>query len=208
MLLILTGGLAVFTQRLETPAQTEQRISAIRETERKILNAYTKSSSAAVPIDAGNKIVAVRRIHFFSENLKYNSKTAGNFIALVEIELLAALPPSIVMNCCNPVAFIGDSVRTEVFTFSSTRRIYIRLPEEEFNRLRGGEIVSVAVLPSSYDNLQRLKENAALKDSRGAPKTIRGVKFGRLAKRANARLPLIEEDRELFNQRIFGSRTN
>lgn len=189
---ILTGILVIFTQNTknQTLPDSKETDEIIRK-QKESYEMFHKTSSTAVPVDAGNSITAIRRIVVVYEEADQKKK-----MDLVEIELLTkwSIPIS---DANTEFVFIGEKVFMSPII--SGGKIFVRMKPEEFNEIKDNALVHLATMPPLLEKLQA-SLTTVYKD--GEPKEVTGAKFGRINKRIIYQFPVIEEDLESLNKRI------
>lgn len=195
LLLIAIVILATAASSANAQSQTKtqsQRYERIMREEREIAAAFSKTSSTAIPVDEGNRIVAVRRITLIFDRQGETEKQN-----LVEVELYSEyrLPVS---NANLDYVFFGEKVFI-LFVAGDRQRIFVWMKPAEFEEIKDNALVTVMPLPISLESLRNMIVETY---KNGEPKEVSGAKFGRLTKAMIDKFPPLEENSESSLKRI------
>ena len=171
------------TQTEDAKQRQKQIEKSIKEQERR----FWKITATNPPADAGNRIVAIRRINLIFDDVDSKGSTFKNKNLLYEVELFSSV--KIPVTNSTQYLIIGDVVFTEPLVTGSRQTIYAYFPKNEFQALKDGALVHYMVSPARINS-----ENIRESYKNGEPKQVSGAKFGRIRKRAAVRTPIIEED--------------
>ena len=179
--------LAVNLQAQNQTDSNNERMKQIEKSVKEQEEMFFKVSSTTVPVDEGNKIVAVRRINLIFDDVDSKGNTFKNKKLMYEVEVFSKT----VIPVTNSIQYliIGDIALPEPLTSGDRHTVFGYLQAREFEELKDGALVSYMISPVQInaEDLKQFYKN-------GEPKEIAGAKFGRLEKGMADRFPIIEED--------------